>query len=169
MYFKFQLVTRLALLLAFAACKKSPGAQPSASEGLSSSSPPPTAGVAPADAAPPANDASRAPAPTKTPTPRPAAFAAFEEVLLPLVGEAESDERSKKTCKSIEKLRIRSLAVQRSMPAGIDAAAWEEVGSDMGGAFDGLGATCTDVPPNDMPDLTVIHRAYLRYLSLLPK
>lgn len=158
-----QAALRLALLVALGACKKTPGT----ADGPASPLEPSTVAGEPADAAPSASNAVRPPAASASP--RPAAFAAFEALLLPLVSEPESDERSKKTCKSIEKLRIQSLAVQRSMPAGIDVSAWEEAGSQMGGAFDGLGATCTDVPPTDMPDLIVIHRAYLRYLALLPK
>jgi hypothetical protein len=98
----------------------------------------------------------------------PAAFVKFEDLLLPLVREPRSEARSAKTCKMIEKLRIASLAVQRSMPKGVDEAAWEAASNEMSGAFEGMGATCTDDPPNDSPDLAVIHKSYALMLELLP-
>jgi hypothetical protein len=99
----------------------------------------------------------------------PEAFVAFEAMLLPLVREAESDARSKKTCKDLEKLRIAGRAVQRSQPAGVNATAWEEASVEMRGAFEGLGATCTDDPPNDTPDLEVVHQSYQKLVALLPR
>lgn len=99
----------------------------------------------------------------------PSAFVKFEDLLLPLVREPRSEARSRKTCKIIEQLRIASLAVQRSMPAGVDEKAWEAASNEMSGAFEGMGATCTDIPPNDSPDLAIIHRGYARLLELMPE
>jgi hypothetical protein len=104
-----------------------------------------------------------------TPKSLPASFVAFEALLFPIVREPESDRRSRSTCAVIEKLRIKSLAIQRSAPTGVDAAAWEAASSEMRGAFDGLGSTCTDDPPHDTPDLPTIHQTYLRLVALLPK
>ncbi len=67
----------------------------------------------------------------------------------------------------LEKLRIASLSVVRSMPKHVDAKAWEAASSDFSGAFDGLGATCTDVPPSDLPDLPILHHSYVRLVELL--
>src|SRR5688572_3078778 len=78
---------------------------------------------------PPAIDAAAAAA-------KPEPFVAFEAMLLPLIGEPESEARSKKTCQGIEKLRIAGRAVQRSQPAGADAKAWEEASMEMRGAFE---------------------------------
>lgn len=111
---------------------------------------------------PPAIDAAAAAA-------KPEPFVAFEAMLLPLIGEPESEARSKKTCQGIEKLRIAGRAVQRSQPAGADAKAWEEASMEMRGAFEGLGATCTDDPPNDTPDLDVVHQSYQKLVALLPR
>ena len=99
----------------------------------------------------------------------PSAFVKFEDLLLPLVREPRSEARSRKTCKMIEKLRVASLAVQRSMPKGVDEKAWEAASNEMSGAFEGMGATCTDVPSNDSPDLAIIHKSYASLLELMPE
>jgi hypothetical protein len=160
------------LVLAVAACKKAP---PSAvSEGDS-----PTTMPLPSVAAPPPKDASSVPdtersaAPPTTPGSSapalPAQFKEFEAVLLPLTAEPEGEARSKKTCKVLETLRIKSLAVRRSVPAGADATAWEKASNEIRGAFEGLGPICTDDVPDDSADLQTIHQAYLRLVALLPQ
>jgi hypothetical protein len=155
------LIACTCLLLA-SACKKAPPAGPGALDAPKQDAAAAQAD-APADAAIPDTgpaDAAEFVIPT--------AFVKFEDLLLPLVREPRSEARSAKTCKMIEKLRIASLAVQRSMPKGVDEAAWEAASNEMSGAFEGMGATCTDDPPNDSPDLAVIHKSYARMLELLP-
>jgi hypothetical protein len=162
------------LLLAAASCKKSPPPSGSA-EGATKARPSADALPSPSrDAArPSAQDAGPAgadrPDETDPGAPVPSAFVKFEDLLLPLVREPRSEARSAKTCRMIEELRIASLAVQRSMPKGVDEAAWEAASNEMSGAFEGMGATCTDKPPNDSPDLAVIHKSYARMLELMPE
>lgn len=163
---RVNLIACTCLLLAATACKKSP----TAGSGITDAPKQDAAGAqldTPASTAGP-QDAGAQDAGTEAEFVIPAAFVKFEDLLLPLVREPRSEARSAKTCKMIEKLRLASLAIQRSMPKGVDTAAWEAASNEMSGAFEGMGATCTDAPPNDSPDLAVIHKSYVRMLELLP-
>lgn len=167
------LITCASLVFAGAACKKAPPPsgspevdlpKPTAPAAFDARPSPPSNEPAAQDATRPANANETAPGPAG-----PSAFVQFEDLLIPLVREPRSEARSLKTCEMIEKLRIASLAVQKSMPKGADEKSWEAASNEMSGAFEGMGATCADVPPNDSPDLAIIHKSYARLLELMPE
>ncbi len=99
---------------------------------------------------------------------RPAAFAELEAILLPLTREPEGEARSRKTCKQLMPLQTKALAVTRSRPAGVDAAAWQSASRGLMGTLEGLGPICTDDPPDDAEELARMLEHYQRLVALLP-
>lgn len=172
--FKKSRVVCLAILLGAASCKKTAPASekpPTPSSGASEPAPSETSPTHDATATAPSVPGEGSQGTTQAAPSRalPPQFTEFEAMLRPLVDEAPSDARSRKTCKLLEPLRIKSLAIRRNMPVGVDAKAWEEASDEMRGAFEGLGAVCTDDPPNDANDLPTIQQSYLKLVALLPK
>lgn len=169
------LIASFAILLTSIGCKKSPPSSASVGGEPVAATPQarPTVDATPMlDAAPFPSDAQRAldaGASTSVAPALPRTFLEFEALLLPLVREAEGELRSRKTCKLLQSLKVKSLAIRRNMPPGVDTKAWESVSDDMRGAFEGLGAVCTDDPPVDATELENIHQSYLRLVALLPK
>jgi len=86
-----------------------------------------------------------------------------------LLDEPEGEARSRKTCGQLMDLQKKARAVARNVPAGVDAAAWQEANEEIASSLDGLGPYCTDDPPDDSLELPGLYANVQRLLPLLPK